>query len=368
MELSNRPPKIAVAFATSGDREAIPQSTIVPGRATYPLGFPPVTRQAKVAGGVPPFGTDFNGAFYEQSIILRWQSAGGMFSYDSAFSSAVGGYPRGSVLLSADATTEWLCTADSNGTNPDATDGSPANWAPLSSYGVAAVTGLTNANVTLTPAQYSKDTIILSGTLTGNVQILFPPLAKRWLVINNTGGAFSLTCKTVSGTGALLPGGQSEEFYGDGTNLVPRTYPQQVPAGKIDYFAFASVPSGYLAANGAAVSRTTYPTLFAAIGTTYGAGDGTTTFNVPELRGVFPRGWDDGRGVDPARALGSDQLDAFKAHTHIISEGSNVPQSGGMLTSGDDFTNAVAFGQTTTSTGGTETRPRNVALHACIKT
>lgn len=78
----------------------------------------------------------------------------------------------------------------------------------------------------------------------------------------------------------------------DGKALVGAT-----DVGVIGFFAGSSAPSGYLKANGALVSRTTYATLFAAIGTTFGAGDGSTTFALPDLRGEFLRGWDDGRGT-----------------------------------------------------------------------
>jgi microcystin-dependent protein len=77
--------------------------------------------------------------------------------------------------------------------------------------------------------------------------------------------------------------------------------------GKISMFARSTAPSGYLKCNGAAISRTTYEALFSAIGTTFGAGDGSTTFNIPDLRGEFIRGWDDARGVDAGRAFGSYQ-------------------------------------------------------------
>lgn len=90
-----------------------------------------------------------------------------------------------------------------------------------------------------------------------------------------------------------------------------------LPAGAIQLFAMSAVPSGWLECNGAAVSRTTYANLFAAIGTTYGAGNGTTTFNLPDLRGMFVRGWDNGRSLDPGRALGSQQAAANNPHTHI---------------------------------------------------
>ena len=79
------------------------------------------------------------------------------------------------------------------------------------------------------------------------------------------------------------------------------------PAGLVAYFARTNAPTGWLKANGAAVSRTTYADLFAAIGTTFGAGNERTTFNLPDLRGEFVRGLDDGRGIDSSRVLGSWQ-------------------------------------------------------------
>jgi hypothetical protein len=84
---------------------------------------------------------------------------------------------------------------------------------------------------------------------------------------------------------------------------------------------------------------------------------------VPDLRGEFLRGWDDGRGVDSGRSFGSAQADEFKSHSHSIYTNG---QSGGM--GGGGF--PVYYSPRTRSTdltGGTETRPRNVALLACIK-
>jgi len=94
--------------------------------------------------------------------------------------------------------------------------------------------------------------------------------------------------------------------------------------GMVCYFAQSTPPAGYLKRNGAAVSRTTYARLFAKIGTTYGAGDGSTTFNLPDGRGVFDRGLDDGRGLDPDRTLGSYQESANLAHVHSIIDPGHV--------------------------------------------
>ena len=141
-----------------------------------------------------------------------------------------------------------------------------------------------------------------------------------------------------------------------------------LPAGSIVKFAKNTPPSGYLKANGAAVSRTTYAALFAVIGTAFGSGDGVSTFNLPDLRGQFIRGWDDGRGVDSGRVFGSAQADSFKSHAHdLIKIGTG---SGGSLTSWAFTTSGNVYSEANTPSslsGGAETCPRNIALLACIK-
>jgi microcystin-dependent protein len=89
--------------------------------------------------------------------------------------------------------------------------------------------------------------------------------------------------------------------------------------GMVAAFAMSWAPAGWLKCNGAAVSRTTYAQLFAWLGTHYGAGDGSTTFNLPDMRGLFPRGWDDGRGLDPGRAFGVYQDMMIHSHAHSAS-------------------------------------------------
>lgn len=146
-----------------------------------------------------------------------------------------------------------------------------------------------------------------------------------------------------------------------------------VPAGAVMNFARNTPPTGWLKANGAAVSRTTYAALFAAIGTTFGVGDGSTTFNLPDLRAEFQRGWDDGRGIDSGRVFGSTQTDTFASHIHTTAGNfvSTYTVTDGNLDGSTRATgydrNSVGAAQTD-ATGGTETRPRNIALLSCIKT
>ena len=136
-----------------------------------------------------------------------------------------------------------------------------------------------------------------------------------------------------------------------------------IPAGTVIYHAANTPPTNFIKANGAAISRTTYADLFAVIGTTFGSGDGSTTFNVPDLRGEFMRGWDDSRGIDNGRSFGSAQADELKAHTHTFSTHYNTGAGGVPLQGTSSPTGTV----TTSSTGGSETRPRNIAMLACIK-
>ena len=157
-----------------------------------------------------------------------------------------------------------------------------------------------------------------------------------------------------------------------------------VPTGAIAYFAHATVPFGWLKANGAAVSRTVYANLFALIGTTYGAGDGRTTFNLPDLRGEFIRSWDDGRGIDSGRVFGGAQSDAIRNITgeigliqrtdineYVAPSGAfaELRKVSGYIGRGaaDDWLTITNFSASNVVPTAAENRPRNIALLACIK-
>jgi len=164
---------------------------------------------------------------------------------------------------------------------------------------------------------------------------------------------------------------------GDSTPAFPNGAPAQ--SGQVAFFAMDTAPTGWLKANGAAISRTTYSDLFDAIGTTFGAGDGSTTFELPDLRGEFPRGWDDGRGVDSGRSFGTAQLDQMQKITGAgrglggtYSGAFNQSNDGGFASGGFDtasfsFDSSQSPNARTSSTTSGETRSRNIALLACIK-
>ena len=103
-----------------------------------------------------------------------------------------------------------------------------------------------------------------------------------------------------------------------------------------------------------------------AICSPFGYGDGSTTFNVPEFRGEFARGWDYGRGIDTNRGYGAYQADEFKAHSHLTPVRGNSgfdPDGTGI----DAQSDTSPTGYPTSTDGGTETRPRNQTVLICIK-
>lgn len=166
-------------------------------------------------------------------------------------------------------------------------------------------------------------------------------------------------------------GGESLMLVSDGVSkwFVMADTRDQSPAGEVIAFAASTAPGGFLKANGAAISRTTYARLFATIGTTFGVGDGSTTFNLPDLRGEFIRGWDDGRSVDTGRVFGSAQA-ATALNEHVSTDGTNLTTG---VVDSDGFTTYSIPGRLTTSTGSSLSykrwlfKPRNVAMLYCIK-
>lgn len=181
--------------------------------------------------------------------------------------------------------------------------------------------GLDSSNIGLTSSTMTAT--IPSTTWDGNISM--PPGRS----ISSGGSSFgssgiSLGGGASAGGTTILPGGIQIGGTGAGNSVVVASdlgpvndaATEAAPPGIVSYTAAASAPTGWLKANGAAVSRTTYADLFAAIGTLYGAGNGTTTFNVPDLRGLFVRGLDDGKGIDPSRAQGSVQSSQNLSHNH----------------------------------------------------
>jgi microcystin-dependent protein len=236
MQDSNIPAKFSIPFANgagAGYIRTVPQASQISvqnGAASLTDGFPPDCFISIAAGGSWPFGQDFNGLLNQSTAWNRWQAAGGPVTYDATFSSGIGGYPKGAVLMNANMNGWWRNTVDNNTTNPD-TGG--ANWVTF-------------------------------------------------------GGKY---------------------------------------VGEVFAFAGAVAPALCYPCDGRALSRSTYSLLFAAIGTTWGSGDGSTTFNIPDLRGRALAGADNLGGTAANRmtvfsatlgAVGGDQN--LQVHLHGIAQ------------------------------------------------
>lgn len=222
MQTSSLPKRLPVPFAQNGEKQTIPvasQVGITGGRASYNDGFPVLTRTPLSGGGIPPFGTDFNGVLNEITAAVRWQQSGGGYPYDSEFSTTISGYPKGSLIPNSTNSGFWLNTVDANTTNPENTTSALTGWVPSENYGVTAITGLSASSVTLSTLQASKERITLAGTLSSNINLILPAWTKRWTIVNGCSGSYNITVKTPSGTGVSIPSGLTANIIGDGTNI-----------------------------------------------------------------------------------------------------------------------------------------------------
>jgi phage-related tail fiber protein len=162
-------------------------------------------------------------------------------------------------------------------------------------------------------------------------------------------------------------------------DLTPSTAQSLIPPGAVMSFAMSAAPVGWLPCDGSAISRSTYAPLFSAVRTTFGVGNSSTTFNVPDLRGEFIRGWAIGRNVggQSTRAFGSTEGDAIRdivgwggstvtwgangAFRH--ESGANRPG----LAAGGFGLGDIIFRASYVVPTAADNRPRNIALLYCIK-
>ena len=230
----NNPPLIPQAFATSGSKNII-QDTRQTGQdeedATWSTGFPNITMQPSESGGLPPKGMDFNGIFNAISSPIVYLQKGGSYKFDSDYATKIGGYSTGSVLQSNDGLSSYVSLIDNNTTdfnsNPSSIGVAWASWA-----GGSIKSG------------------IPSGGETGQS------------LVKKSNADDDMEWKFISGA----------------------------PVGSGLYHYGTTAPAKYLVCDGSAISRAAYPELYAVIGTTYGEGDGSTTFNLPNDIGKFSEG------------------------------------------------------------------------------
>ena len=195
------------------------------------------------------------------------------------------------------------------------------------------------------------------------------------LTVNDTGSLRLPVGNTAQRPAAVVGGARfntqtGQEEWSDGS-----IWYELVPTGAVRYFARSSAPDGWLKANGASISTTTYATLFNAIGYTWGGGG--AAFNVPDMRGEFPRVWDDGRGVNSGRSFASFEDQDWKGFYQSNTGQNTTAYSHGPVYMGKttgSYTGNIFLGWWSapgsswyTAWDSSEIRPRNIALLACIK-
>lgn len=307
-------------------------------------------------------------------IVAAKHGTGSNTGKPSFLDTSTVGTTSGSIIIQASATEPFIASMAA-GFN---------SFGPVDRYGIA--TANTTINYSGSTDKILLASISASGVITFSLDDFYPVFASYAAPETPSNGVwwFNLSeekmYKRESGAwggrdriiiAIISPGAGSITYYPTIRRGAKELFGvTTVPSGTVHTFAgtVANIPTGYLACSGGTVSRTTYSHLFQAIGTTYGAGDGSTTFGLPDLRAEFIRGLDNSRGIDAGRALGSAQADMFKAHNHVqrYTQGGG-PDDGYTIDGSNDPSNQVTTSITTAQTGGTETRPRNIAMNFIIK-
>ena len=294
MALVNQPAILSGAFAAEGDKNTIPANNDgLSGLASIAKGFPPITQVPLAQGGQPPQRQDFNGIFNLFSQFLLYAQNGGVYAYNNTLDY------QPPCIISYDG--EFYSCLQENG--------------PSTSAGVQPVTNTTYWEKLIPDVAVMKGATV---SVAGASGLVPTPAAGEndeflrgdgtWQPINIMKGASA----SASGAAGLVPApaqNQQKNFLtGAGTWQAIATTTQAqagtddsapmtalkvkqaitaqvstVPTGTILPFAGNSIPSGFLACNGAEVSRTTYAALYSAIGTRYGSGNGSSTFNLPNV-------------------------------------------------------------------------------------
>lgn len=179
------------------------QTGITVNAASFTDGFPPSTMTPESSGGLPFFGQDMNGILYMISANVACVMSGFLPTFSAARATALGGYNEGAIVQNANATGFWISVAPNNSANPDTVG---TNWMPLAAANYTPI-ACAGTDITLTPLQAAAPFIELFGTLTANINVIMPLnwQGKSWVIDNVTSGAFTITVKTATGAGVIVP-------------------------------------------------------------------------------------------------------------------------------------------------------------------
>lgn len=377
-----QPKLLSKPWASDGLKNNIPAERgggLAQEAATYAEGFPSITMTPISVGGKPPSGKDMNGVLYEISAHTVWQNQGGRYRFDQAFCDAVGGYPKGAVLINDTLDTEYISLVDANTHNPNSGNNT-GKWEIHAGKGLKART--TQAGIVRLSSDTDSDSEELAAT---------PKAVKA---------AYD---KAVESAGKGIPVGAIVSFpkavrnpagylRADGTTFDSRTFPDLYRAlgnsnrlpdlsrtdiGITAWFPSDRIPTGWLAFDDirTRVTETAYPELYRLLVAKYGS-----IQNVPQAEDRFIR--NAGNGL----AVGTKQEDEIKRHTHkVFSHWTNHPHAAALGYEDRNERQRSALVSTWTdenlsdngfltprldskmATGGDENRPKALVLKLCIK-
>lgn len=290
LDQASIPSKFPIPFANAAGGtyiRAIPQASqigIQNGAASLTDGFPPLTFTPPSAGGVPPFGSDFNGVLKQITQWSRWQAAGATVTYDSGFSASIGGYPKNAILANASLTgCFWISTIDNNASNPDTGGG---NWTPSCPGGGLGGTSTGSANA----QTFTTTPLLVQASVPGPTVTFiagFSNTGPLKVTVNGTGPTNVFRRSQLGATmsvGGEVFAGQTVTLQWDGTEWQCSSCGIVLVGKSEDYMGSGALPAGKSFEDGSCVSQSTFADLFAVIGTNYGTCS-AGNFALPDARG-----------------------------------------------------------------------------------
>lgn len=379
-----QPKLLSKPWASDGLKNNIPAERgggLAQEAATYAEGFPSITMTPISVGGKPPSGKDMNGVLYEISAHTVWQNQGGRYRFDQAFCDAVGGYPKGAVLINDTLDTEYISLADANTHNPNSGNNA-GKWAIHAGKGLKA--GTAQAGIVQLSSATGSESEDMAAT---------PKAVKA---------AYD---KAVESAGKGLPVGAIVAFprpvsrpegflKADGTTFDSRTFPDLYRAlgnsnrlpdlsrtdiGITAWFPSDRIPTGWLSFDDIRerVTETAYPELYRLLVAKYGS-----IQNVPQAEDRFIR------NAGNSLAVGTKQGDAIRNITGKIDSGSRsteqlfdtaIPEGAFGIDKarknwtydagdgGNDRPSALTFDASRVVPTAAENRPKSLVLKLCIK-
>lgn len=379
-----QPKLLSKPWASDGLKNNIPAERgggLAQEAATYAEGFPSITMTPISVGGKPPSGKDMNGVLYEISAHTVWQNQGGRYRFDQSFCDAVGGYPKGAVLINDTLDTEYISLADANTHNPN-NGGNTGKWAIHAGKGLKA--GTAQAGIVQLSSATGSESEDMAAT---------PKAVKA---------AYD---KAVESAGKGIPVGAIVAFprsvsrpegflKADGTTFAQNTFPDLYRAlgnsnrlpdlsrtdiGITAWFPSDRIPTGWLAFDDIRerVTETAYPELYRLLTGKYGS-----IQNVPQAEDRFIR--NAGNGL----AVGTKQGDAIRNITGKIDSGSRsteqlfdtaIPEGAFGIDKarknwtydagdgGNDRPSVLTFDASRVVPTADENRPKALVLKLCIK-